>query len=483
MDSFISEFTQTITPATQQQQGWYGSQGQQTGNSNQFDNDDLFSMGNNNNNDVSNNQTQFYNQVDYLPGQMLIIGEKPNQPIWCFQPLYKVSQTGGVLMWQIGFDGNDRIVTIFGYAKTTKGHAGKIQRETAQIFVSNRNSNIHEQALQECNQRTIEKKREGYDLTEEEGCSELSIQKGHPFYFPGDQVLDPDTNELKDAPQRVKKNEFPVILDVKVDGVRGRIRKVGDQIVILSTNKKLFKYKNHIREMLRHMFQFLPPGVDIDGELYCPWMTFQDIVSVVKTENFCHDRDKELGFYIFDIIIPNMVLQQRINMLRYAYFECVKLGVFDVRIQLLKKYIAYNFDDIRRFHEWATKNGWEGAIIRKLAVQQRDGNYEKQSYNKSIYKGGKNNNILKVKKFIDEECLILDVTHGNGREEHAAVFICRDMRGNQFNLRPNGSIPDRERMLMNKHSIIGRVYTFKYFDLTNDGLPKFPTGKGFRDYE
>jgi len=445
-------------------------------------NDSIFNFGDNSNNN-NDNYSEHYEQVEYLPGQMLVSGEKPNQPIWCFEPVYKISQTGGTMMWQIGFDGRDRIVTIHGYVKTTKGYPGKIQRDSYSITVSNRNDNIHEQAMQECTQRTKEKKREGYDLLKAEGSSELSIQKGQPFYFPGEEVRDPKTGEMKAAPMRIKKDEFPVILDVKVDGIRGRIRKEGDQVVILSKNKKLFKYKYHIREMMRPMFDFLPPGVDIDGELYCPWMTFQDIVSVVKTENECHKWDNQIGFYIFDIIIPNVVLQQRISMLRYAYNECVKLGKFDVRIQLLKKYIAYSYEDISRLHEWAKMYKWEGLIVRKLAKVTANGEFENKSFEKSIYKGGKNNNILKVKSFIEEECLIIDVISGNGREENAAIFICKDIRGNTFQLRPSGSIENRIEMLRNKWSVINKVYTYKYFALTNDGIPKFPTGKDFRHYE
>ena len=422
-------------------------------------------------------------QIEYLPGQMIVRGEFPNQPIWCMEPIYKVSQTGGTLMWQIGFDGINRIVTIHGYVKTTKGVPGKITRDSFQISVSSHNSNIHEQALQECKQRTLEKTREGYNLLSAEGSSELSIQKGHPYYPPGAQIVDPKSGKLKRAPVRITDDEFPVIMDVKVDGIRGRIRKVGDQIVILSTNKRFFKYKDHIRRMLKPMFDYLPPDVDIDGELYCPWMTWQDIVSAVKTENDCHARDADIGFYMFDIIIPNMPLQQRINMLRNAYFECSKQGCFDVRIQLLKKYIAYNHQDIAKFHEWATQHGWEGAIIRKMAIKDVTGNYVEKSLQKSIYKGGKNNNLLKVKSFIDEECLIKDIICGEGREENAAIFICQDMRGGTFNLRPAGSIEERIKMYFNKHLYVGKVYTYKYFSLTNDGLPKFPTGVGFRNYE
>lgn len=453
MDSFLTEFTKNI-PVLEQQA--------------------TFTF------DTNNNQNESYN-IEYLPGQTLVQGEFPNQPIWCFQPIYKISQTGGTMMWQIGFDGRDRIVTIHGYVKTTKGVPGKITRDSFHIDVSSHNSNIHEQAMQECKQRTLEKKRDGYNLLEEEGSSELSIQKGHPYYPPGTELPDPKTGNMKRVPERIKAGEFPVVVDVKVDGIRGRIRKVGEQIVILSTNKRFFKYKDHIRSMLKPMFDHLPPGVDIDGELYCPWMTFQEIVSVVKTENYCHPRDNELGFYMFDIIIPNVPLQKRIPMLRNAYNECSKF--FDIRIQLLKKYLAYNHADIARFHEWAVNHRWEGAIIRKLAIENSDGTYQQQSFQKSIYKGGKNNNILKVKSFVDEECLITDVVSGNGREENAAVFICKDMRGNVFQLRPNGSIEERIKMFYNKINIINKVYTFKYFALTNDGVPKFPTGVGFRDYE
>jgi hypothetical protein len=41
----------------------------------------------------------------------------------------------------------------------------------------------------------------------------------------------------------------------------------------------------------------------------------------------------------------------------------------------------------------------------------------------------------------------------------------------------------RKRLLTHVHEYLGKILTVKFFEYTDDGLPRFGIGKAVRDYE
>jgi DNA ligase-1 len=82
---------------------------------------------------------------------------------------------------------------------------------------------------------------------------------------------------------------------------------------------------------------------------------------------------------------------------------------------------------------------------------------------------------LKHKSFVDEEYTILDICEGEGNRTGTCgymVFNTKD--GKRFKSNVKGTFAETAEILENKDSLIGKEATVKYFNLTPDGIPRFP---------
>jgi DNA ligase-1 len=79
----------------------------------------------------------------------------------------------------------------------------------------------------------------------------------------------------------------------------------------------------------------------------------------------------------------------------------------------------------------------------------------------------------------------LDVVEGIGnRVGTAGNLVCRDTETEkEFHSNIKGTFEYLTEILENKDDYIGKLVTVKYFQLTPDGVPRFPFAIGFRDYE
>ena len=116
-----------------------------------------------------------------------------------------------------------------------------------------------------------------------------------------------------------------------------------------------------------------------------------------------------------------------------------------------------------------TELGYEGQMVRV------DGPYENK----------RSKGLLKRKEFMDSEYLVIDIHEGLGnRTGTAKNLICKDEKsGKTFHSNIKGTFEYLTEILENKDNYIGKYATIKYFELTPDGIPRFPHAIAFRDYE
>ena len=115
-------------------------------------------------------------------------------------------------------------------------------------------------------------------------------------------------------------------------------------------------------------------------------------------------------------------------------------------------------DHVYALLESATKNGWEGIMIRKDAP----------------YKGKRTNDLLKVKKMHDEEYVVQDVEFGPFRvidpgtgleatiETMTNVII--EHKGNPVSVGSGFTIGQRQKYFMFPELIGGKEITVQYFE-------------------
>jgi ATP-dependent DNA ligase len=237
--------------------------------------------------------------------------------------------------------------------------------------------------------------------------------------------------------ERHKYISTPFYVQPKLDGVRLLVSKNG---CFSRTGKPV--------EGLDHLSDGLREGEYLDGECYAPNMTFEEITSMFKT------NPTKLNFYIFDYFDlerPELTFEERM--------DCVS-----VETKLLKKK-----SDVEKWHDIFVDQGYEGIMIREAS---------------SIYEVGKRSNyLLKFKKFQTEEYEIVGAKTGHGRDADAVVWVCKLTNGREFNVRPEGTIKQREEHYRDRKKYMGKMLTVRFQNLTDLDVPRFPVGVVIRDYE
>lgn len=100
-------------------------------------------------------------------------------------------------------------------------------------------------------------------------------------------------------PYNIKKLQFPVGAQQKLDGVPVRWKNIGGHIVPLSRQGEVFKSLGHMVEHVRPIL--LAAGGSFTGELYIPGRPFKEISGIARRG----ELGSQLGCYVFDFDILN----------------------------------------------------------------------------------------------------------------------------------------------------------------------------------
>lgn len=393
--------------------------------------------------------------------------QTPTQQSWWLVPLYKQNKIGNDTTWQVGFDGEESLIMRF-------GTIGGVIRETTTVVVPKSNRDMQQQALLEARSRYSDKfRKDGYRPA---GSTEVTVPK--PML----------ANKWEPGKTKLDFSEG-VLTEPKLDGIRmlAGMDESGE-IITRSRNNKPFYFIEHITDRIAIFLSYLPIGAETDGELYSHTLTFNDITSIVRRTKEKHPNTEQISYYIFDVILPdNPPFEERYQLLLDAYAAYEQDGhllidendeVVDP-IRLVAVDAAFSEDEILALHDDYVQLGYEGIIIRKVA----GGNPTQKDIDSSIYKFGRTNNMLKYKEFIDEEGEVVGVEEATGTEAGTALLVIRDIRGNEILMRFRGPFSERAKWLQDPERVIGKQATFRYQELSPDGVPRFPVGIVVRDYE
>ena len=196
------------------------------------------------------------------------------------------------------------------------------------------------------------------------------------------------------------------------------------------------------------------PHHPLDGELWGGRKLFQRTVGIVKRQ----DRSplwKDLLYVVFDAPAHEGEFEERIEHAR----QSVEGKSAYVRIH--EHVVCAGIDHLRSELSRVEALGGEGLMARRP---------------RSKYEAGRSSSLLKVKSFRDAEARVIGHAAGAGRHKGRLGALEVELAdGKRFNVGTGFS--DEER---GSPPPIGSIITFRYQELSDGGVPRFPSYVGVR---
>jgi DNA ligase 1 len=197
------------------------------------------------------------------------------------------------------------------------------------------------------------------------------------------------------------------------------------------------------------------PEVPLDGELWLNRKKFQRTVSIVRRQDKT-DLWNEIRFLVFDAPTAS--------------------GGFEERLAFLKDALARKELKFARAHEHARCRDLEHLRGELARVESLGGEGLMLRQPGSKYVAGRSATLLKVKSFHDAEAVVVGHQAGEGRHKgRLGALLVRLADGTRFAIGTGFS--DRERA---NPPAIGATVTFRYQELSEGGVPRFPSFVGVR---
>lgn len=213
----------------------------------------------------------------------------------------------------------------------------------------------------------------------------------------------------------------------------------------------------------RYVFDGEACILDEDGDEHFDWIMKEINRKNHTIENPCYN--------VFDFVPEDVFygrMQSNIFSTRLKYLgEMMNMylldGGDDDRIHLLFQERIKDQDDFDRWSKHVERGGWEGFMLRK----------------DTYYKGGRSNDLIKVKKFQDAEYTVIGTTNSkvtyneDGQKEFdACSALIIEHKGNKVSVGSGLSKEQRLRWFNHPDEIVGKTITVQYFEETQDKKTK-----------
>ena len=355
--------------------------------------------------------------------------------------LYGVDKSGGVKQWSVSTEGGAVIVQHGKYQ-------GKMQEKKTVCKPKNLNKANETTPEQQAALEAQSKWNKQYDKYYRETIEEAR------------ELLTEGVMLAQDYSKKPHFLDEEFYVSAKLDGLRCKTTFEDGEPIWHSRGGKTYPVPTHLVEDLK-MLNRAGYAV-LDGEAYIHSVKLQTIQSCVKKPN---EMTPQVTYQIFDIPALNLKWEDRLQMLN-------GLSTFTVQRKMTHVVVV---DQIRCHKggldlmlEQYLELGFEGVIMRNFG-----GEY--------LFQNKRSNDLLKYKIMFDSECKVLScVEDKNNQGKFTVEWINPDTGIKvQFDLSMNGS--QDENHYDNLSQRIGEWVTFKYQDLTEDGVPTFARGLCFRN--
>lgn len=197
------------------------------------------------------------------------------------------------------------------------------------------------------------------------------------------------------------------------------------------------------------------PRTALDGELFCGRGKFQRTVSIVRRFDRSDDW-KDVRYIVFDAPTLAAPFEERFAALGELLEACRS-----PYLTLHPQEMCRDVDHLRAELAQVEAQGGEGLMLRQP---------------RSPYQPGRSWTLLKVKSFYDAEGRVVAHLEGTGKHMGRLGALMVEIRdGNRFKVGTGFTDQQRE-----SPPAIGSLITFRYQELTDGGIPRFPSFVGER---
>lgn len=299
-------------------------------------------------------------------------------------------------------------------------------------------STAEEQALSKMASKIAEKLKEDYFMTQHE-AETVNV------------VLPMLAHSYDDHAKKIDWKHETVFVQPKLDGQRA-LGVTGPNASLTSRTGSPIDTMPHIIEALKK----LPEGSILDGELYSMKIgSFQENMKAIK--KYREGVSEQVGYNVYDIVSEH----------RFAVRSAMLHAALDKPnsvISLVRTQVITSKSDLDHMHSENISQGYEGTMVRWGNVPYKV--------------NGRSENLLKFKDFKDMALPIIDVIPSEQRPEWGQPVF--ELSGKRFSSGMRYSHDERKHWLTNKEDYIGKTAELRFFEFTDDGLPRFPVTVGIR---
>nr|QBK86856.1 MAG: ATP-dependent DNA ligase [Marseillevirus LCMAC103] len=420
--------------------------------------------------------------------------------------LYTQTKTGASQMYKVWVQ-DDQVHKTFGQV------GGKLRlllpRTCAPKNVGRANeTTAHEQAVLEAERNWVKKLDKGYNVADTDvegkkiyaavmaakaaqggtnhgvrpGSSRGNPKKATAHVADTDVLRPMHAEKFENTPKCLKYFDFKkgVYAQPKFDGIRCVAKLLSSGEVSLSSRTgKQFPHFKALRGELATMLA-AHPGVVLDGEIYTPFLIDvdkgrmvdkKDVFSIISGAA-SHSRkepsvfESQMEYHVFDALDKSGKLDQAA---RFALVDGVFRGHKPKLVKNAPRRLIHSLDEMFTFHADATREDYEGTIIRAHDLRYTLKHRELK--------------LRKHKDFSTDEFRIVGACQEGGANKGAVVWRCKvhDKFGNTvFDVPSVGTLATRRQYYVDHARHIGSLLTIRYQELGSNGIPRFLKAVGIR---
>lgn len=246
--------------------------------------------------------------------------------------------------------------------------------------------------------------------------------------------------------------EWDVFVQPKLDWMRclAHVSANGD-VKLMSRKNVEITTMPHINEAL----SFIGRDRILDWELYIHGESFQENMRLIK--KYRPWESEKVKFCIYDRADEDMFHFDQSFIARY--WRLSDLNLDDPYLELVNTLICRSEEELKERHKLFLMRWYEWTILRH--------------WNEWYKKNKRANQLLKYKDFKDEAYEIIDIISMDTYSDQWLI-VCSTWDWRDFRVTPKMSHKEREELLVNKEDYIWKTAEVRFFEFSEDWIPRFP---------